>query len=487
MKNALNTRNTVFALLALLLFSTNAFTANWATMDSGVTEPLKGIWGFSVSEVFVVGSGGTILQIKGSDWDKMESGTNKSLQGVWGSSSTNVFAVGDDGTILKYNGSAWSPKSGGSGTDEHLNGIWGSSPSDIFVVGENGTILHCDESSCTKEYISENFSFNGIWGSSATDVFAVGGNGMIYHYDGRDWYKMESGTTKNLQGVWGSSADNVFVVGSDMDNILHYYGNDWSEMAVTKRDYYAVGGNSSIYVVAYNGKISKYSSGTWLEEDVPAGITSNFYGIWVSSEDDAFVVGSNGTILIKSTAISPVNTPPTAVFTISATTGTIDTTFYVDASECSDAQDSTDILEVRWDWENDGTWDTQYSTTKIASHQYSTDGTYTIKLEVKDSRGSTDTATNTVQVGEVDGEDDDNGCPIGKLLGEEDPRLETLRRFRDQVLEQSQTGKLLIKLYYSQEDKINGLIESNPAIAIFAKGILEAVIPVIESFVEKAE
>ncbi|MCA9733813.1 PKD domain-containing protein, partial [candidate division KSB1 bacterium] len=92
------------------------------------------------------------------------------------------------------------------------------------------------------------------------------------------------------------------------------------------------------------------------------------------------------------------NIAPTASFTISPTSGTTATTFQFDASGSTDNEDSSSELQVRWDWENDGNWDTDYSTDKIASHQYGSDGTKTILLEVKDSGGLTKTATKQVTV-----------------------------------------------------------------------------------------
>ena len=91
-----------------------------------------------------------------------------------------------------------------------------------------------------------------------------------------------------------------------------------------------------------------------------------------------------------------INTPPTASFTVNPTSGDTSTVFNVDAGDCSDAEDSVDVLQVRWDWENDGTWDTNYSTTKTATHQYTTEGTYTIKLEVKDTGGLVNSTTKQV-------------------------------------------------------------------------------------------
>ncbi len=91
-------------------------------------------------------------------------------------------------------------------------------------------------------------------------------------------------------------------------------------------------------------------------------------------------------ILIFSTCQKP-NTPPIALFTITPDSGNIATVFIFDASECSDIEEATPQLQVRWDFETDGTWDTQFSTIKTVSKQFIVEGIYRISLEVKDSEG----------------------------------------------------------------------------------------------------
>jgi formylglycine-generating enzyme required for sulfatase activity len=98
----------------------------------------------------------------------------------------------------------------------------------------------------------------------------------------------------------------------------------------------------------------------------------------------------------RTVVVSVANTAPVASFTVNPTSGTMETDFSFDASGCTDAQDDVSVLEVRWDWESDGTWDTSYSTVKTATHRYGTTGTKTIKLEVKDLGGLTDETTRDV-------------------------------------------------------------------------------------------
>ena len=473
-------RITVLTLLVWFLFSANSFSAEFEPMDSRIDTPLKAVWGSSAEDVFAVGSSATIIHYNGSEWSKMGSSINQSfnLNDVWGSSDDNVYAVGDSGTILKYNGSGSQWSNFNSGSTKNLRGIWGVSESNFIAVGEFGTALHCDEQSCSSKLMPTDTYLNDIWGFSDDNVYAVGHDGTLVHFNGKDWTEIETGTEENLISIWGNSEDNIFAVGTN-GIILYYNGLSWTIMPSVKRDYYAVGGSSlpDIFRVGKGGKISYYDSDTKNWKDMESGTNDLLQGIWVSPENDIFIVGNNGTILFKSEYRIPEEEAPTATFTISLTSGDTSTTFYMDASGCTDFQDSTDILEVQWDWENDGTWDTEYTTTKLASHQYSTEGTYTIKLMVRDSDGLTDTATQEVEVKKT--------CPIANVLGHNDPRLETLRSFRDQVLAKGPAGSLLISFYYSQEEILSEIIKSSPAIESQIIYLLETVIPVIDKFVKK--
>jgi parallel beta-helix repeat protein len=90
------------------------------------------------------------------------------------------------------------------------------------------------------------------------------------------------------------------------------------------------------------------------------------------------------------------NEPPVADFEVSVDGLTVS----VDASASWDLEDPVTELEVRWDWQNDGVWDTDWATEKLSSHAYSVGGTYTVILEVRDTGGLSDTANRSVTVQE---------------------------------------------------------------------------------------
>ena len=106
--------------------------------------------------------------------------------------------------------------------------------------------------------------------------------------------------------------------------------------------------------------------------------------------------GSVGVSIAR--VLSVENNKPVASFS-AIVTGTLKAT--VDASGSSDTETAAAALLVRWDWENDGTWDTDFGTTKTATHTYAADGAYVIAMEVKDAVGQVTKATRTINFASV--------------------------------------------------------------------------------------
>lgn len=84
------------------------------------------------------------------------------------------------------------------------------------------------------------------------------------------------------------------------------------------------------------------------------------------------------------------NQPPAAYFTIAPASGTVFTTFSFDASPSIDPDDSTVDLRCRWDWNDDGSYETSFSQSKTIYKRYPvrTD-TITVRMEVMDPEGLT--------------------------------------------------------------------------------------------------
>jgi len=135
-----------------------------------------------------------------------------------------------------------------------------------------------------------------------------------------------------------------------------------------------------------------YANISWNTNNIDNGLYSikahayDNAGNYVSKEWE-YIVNNSGT-----------NTPPTALFTVSPSSGTTSTNFAFDASGSTDNEDPTSNLQVRWDFDGNGSWDTGWDYNKTQNHQYSSENTYTTKLEVKDTEGLVDEKADNIEV-----------------------------------------------------------------------------------------
>ena len=92
------------------------------------------------------------------------------------------------------------------------------------------------------------------------------------------------------------------------------------------------------------------------------------------------------------------NNPPTAAFTFAPDNVNRCTSITFDATTSSDSEDALQDLQVRWDWGNDGTYDTGWSNKKVIGHIFPSSGLHTVRLEVKDTGGLTSSTTRQVTI-----------------------------------------------------------------------------------------
>ncbi len=91
--------------------------------------------------------------------------------------------------------------------------------------------------------------------------------------------------------------------------------------------------------------------------------------------------------------LNVVNAAPVATFlAIPVGVNRID----VDASGVTDDTTPANGLEVRWDWENDGIFDTNFDVAKRGTHNYAEAGNYTVRMEVRDNIGQVTSAVRNV-------------------------------------------------------------------------------------------
>jgi len=104
------------------------------------------------------------------------------------------------------------------------------------------------------------------------------------------------------------------------------------------------------------------------------------------------------TLFSKDVLVTNPNTRPTAKFSISPPTGNTTVVFTFDARISEDLEDSIEELQFRWDWDNNGVYDTEFLSTPLFEKTFSEPGTKLIKLQVKYSGGLTDTKTDVLIV-----------------------------------------------------------------------------------------
>ena len=74
-----------------------------------------------------------------------------------------------------------------------------------------------------------------------------------------------------------------------------------------------------------------------------------------------------------------------------------------------------------------------------------------------------------------------------QLFSRNDPRLKTLRRFRDEILYGRDFGTAFADLYYEKSGVLVALIEDHPALRTLFKGLFEALLPMLEKTLSRPE
>ncbi len=83
--------------------------------------------------------------------------------------------------------------------------------------------------------------------------------------------------------------------------------------------------------------------------------------------------------------------------------------------------------------------------------------------------------------GDDDDDNDEGGCPVAHMLDSNKQHLESLYRFRDDVLKVNKKGAAYSELYYDYQDELTELFSQHPELFSRAQNVLLHIIPVIEN------
>jgi hypothetical protein len=126
----------------------------WETVDVTAVAPdahFVSVWAAAPGEVYVAGTGGTVLRLHDGTWTRQDVGTGTLLRWVWGTGPKDVWVAGDGATVRRFDGTAWrpvaigidAPPGGPMEEGEHaIRGAWRAGPGETTVlVGDDGLIV----------------------------------------------------------------------------------------------------------------------------------------------------------------------------------------------------------------------------------------------------------------------------------------------------------------------------------------------------------
>ncbi len=306
----------IISLMVMLFICAGSAFASWERIDIGTNADLKGIWGSSDTDIYVVGTSGTVVSYDGSTWSAGTIGEDWTLYDVYGTAADNVYAVGEQRGIFRNQGTGWN-KVYSTYTNYKLRAISGpdSDTDRLISVGKCHTIWAwfvpqfynivdgSGDDFDSQEQHSYNEDLYGAWTAPNGDTIVVGEDGFIGAYDGKDWWghhdldPWSTPTSETIRGIWGTAKSDIFAVGEG-GVILHFDGSSWSGMTSptteTLKDVWGAA-SDDVYAVGNNGTVLHYDGTEWSIEDVDA--TENLKAIWGTDADNIYIVGTSGTVL----------------------------------------------------------------------------------------------------------------------------------------------------------------------------------------------
>lgn len=156
------------------------------------------VWGRSSSDLYIIGSKGSIAYFNGSNWSKIESGTTSNLIDIWGTQEGNtiwICGVNNDygiSTLLKIkDGVSEIIFEGSSNTKSNgyyvgpVSSLWSDNDYRVFLMNWGGICLQENSDKLFLEKQIAAFSSMGLGmdGSSYNNVFTCGQK-LLGHWNG---------------------------------------------------------------------------------------------------------------------------------------------------------------------------------------------------------------------------------------------------------------------------------------------------------------
>jgi photosystem II stability/assembly factor-like uncharacterized protein len=279
----------------------------WALQAIATTSTLKDVAiGSSPGTVWVVGAGGLIrgTTTGGSPFPTQHSGSG-TLNGIDATDDTHAWAVGTGGQIwYTTDGSTWNAAV--SGTTEDLDGVVAVTSSIIVAVGSNGVIVRSIDGGLNFAPVTSGTTsvLNAITARDASVLFAAGGGSTILRSGnaGLTWAPVATNPPSLGYNAIATDAGGIVVAFSDHGNVARSTddGSSWTTVNsgyqnAVQAAVYLPGAPSTTFAVGM-GSLLMSSTDLGLSWSVDAAFRASLNGVYATSRNRAWAVGSRGDI-----------------------------------------------------------------------------------------------------------------------------------------------------------------------------------------------
>ncbi|HEY0255490.1 MAG TPA: hypothetical protein VGC41_28370 [Kofleriaceae bacterium] len=305
-----------------------------AISTSLVTEHQSGAllsaWGSSSSDVWTVGGGALVFHLKDGAWTPVDPQiTGIDLWWVFGFAGGDVFMSGSGGTILRYHGGAIE-KMATPAADGIIFGMWGPTADDVWAVGRAGAqgaiLWHYDGTTWTtvappSELPPGAIAFK-VHGQRSDDVWVACSGGGTLHWDGSAFTYSEIGDPASLFGIVtipGTAIASGDVTQLGAGALFENRGSGWQaaslQAPVAWRGLGA--GANQVYAVGEEGLLAQRDdNGAWTL--IKQTLTQqSFHAVWVDPDGGMWGVGGefgstptrDGFLMYRGTSDVPALSP----------------------------------------------------------------------------------------------------------------------------------------------------------------------------------
>lgn len=253
----------------------------------------------------------------------------------------------------------------------------GLSPSDIerIDIDASGQLTYRWDS----RYHGDHRMWGNVWASPLGDVLVTRGSGVF----------SAAGATRNTDMIHQRDLDvdridrlvwdedrNVFLTMMQSDSVISYFNLESLEWIVDQTV------SDPIEHVGIVGPlVYTLSFDTLFDDSVIPHVSQKV--TLLSSHDHAVPDGDTNSRPVAAFDVSP----PSGITTLSEA--------ILDATPSTDAESD---LVYRWDLDDDGVWDTEFSDEAVLTHRFITAGTQFVRLQVKDHAGLVDSILRQIDV-----------------------------------------------------------------------------------------